>query len=114
MEQIRYEEALALAELHRQIIKRMRDSAGATFSSSAELPAPKTIAQEDILEDEGDFRIKFQDGSAIVIGSEAHGFHMTLGIHSSRVEDDDPFQGFRFITTDADLDGYHLPKQVLN
>ena len=33
-----------------------------------------------------------------------------LEIHSSRLPDDDPFQGFRYVDREGDLYGQHLPK----
>lgn len=114
MEVIRQEEAEALAELHQELFRRMRERAGARITTTLDMPDPETSEQIDIVEDEGTWRIEFRDGSALVIGSEVYGFSITLGIHSSRLSESDPFQGFRFIVEDDGQISQHLPKEILN
>ena len=114
MQLIRRREAEALADVHQELFQRMRDRAGAKITSTLDMPDPETIEQENIVEDEGTWRIEFNDGSALVVGSEVYGYSITLGIHSSRLPDSDPFQGFRFITEDDSHEGHHLPREALN
>ena len=114
LQTIREEEAKVLSRLHQELIQRMVDKASANITSTLEMPDPETEEQDRIVEDEGTYRIQFTDGSALVIGSEVNGFYITLGIHSSRVPDDDEFQGFRFIEEENGLNGQHLPMASFN
>ncbi len=114
IQKLRLAEAEALAELHKKMFKQMVDEAGAAITSTLEMQDPVTDEQVDIVEDEGTYRIQFRDGSALVIGSEVWGFHITLGIHSSRLPEEDPFQGFRYVDKENGLDGQQFPRETIN
>ena len=90
-------EAEALAEVHRKLLGRMVEASGVTITSMLEMTDPETVEQAVNGEVEGTCRIRFGDGLALVVSPEDNGYHVTLGIHSSRLPDDDPFQGFRFV-----------------
>ena len=114
LQKIRKAEAEALAAVHRKIFRQMVDEDGAVFTSTLEMQDPETSEQENIVEEEGTYRIQLDDGSALVAGSEANGFHITLGIHSSRLPDDDPFQGFQFVDEENGLEGQQFPRETIN
>ncbi len=110
---IRKEEARVLAQLHHDLIQKMKQEAGAWMRHIEELPDPETREQEDILEDEGTYRLEFPDGSALVLGEEVNGLHITYGFHRSRIGEDS-YQGFRHVEEDNELNGMQRPAPTVN
>lgn len=92
----------------------MVEEAGATIDSILVMPDPETIGQEVIVEEGGICQIQFGDGTALVDGTDANGYHVGLGFHSFRLPNDDLIQEFRFVAGKNGREGQQRPRGTLN